>query len=147
MSMTIEEMIKKQQEYFAAGKTCELAQRIQALNRLEQGISNCEQELYAALKKDLGKSRAESYMCEVGLTLSELRFVKKHVQKWSRAPDAGAIDRSTGSRKLLCTEAVCLLTGNICGDEKDDCRRISRGVCNGYRRWSRGKPEPSFSEI
>ena len=34
MSMTIEEMIKKQQEYFAAGKTCELAQRIQALNRL-----------------------------------------------------------------------------------------------------------------
>ena len=84
MSMTIEEMIKKQQEYFAAGKTCELAQRIQALNRLEQGILNCEQELYAALKKDLGKSRAESYMCEVGLTLSELRFVKKHVQKWSR---------------------------------------------------------------
>ena len=84
MSMAIEEMIKKQQEYFAAGKTCELAQRIQALNRLEQGILNCEQELYAALKKDLGKSRAESYMCEVGLTLSELRFVKKHVQKWSR---------------------------------------------------------------
>ena len=84
MSMTIEEMIKKQQEYFAAGKTYELAQRIQALNRLEQGILNCEQELYAALKKDLGKSRAESYMCEVGLTLSELRFVKKHVQKWSR---------------------------------------------------------------
>ena len=40
MSMTIEEMIKKQQEYFAAGKTCELAQRIQALNRLEQGILN-----------------------------------------------------------------------------------------------------------
>ena len=84
MSMTIEEMIKKQQEYFAAGKTYELAQRIQALNRLEQGILNCEQELYAALKKDLGKSRAESYMCEVGLTLSELRFAKKHVQKWSR---------------------------------------------------------------
>lgn len=182
MSMTIEEMIKKQQEYFAAGKTCELAQRIQALNRLEQGILNCEQELYAALKKDLGKSRAESYMCEVGLTLSELRFVKKHVQKWSRekrvpTPLAQFHARSftvqepygvvlvmspwnypvlltlepligaLGSRKLLCTEAVCLLTGNICGDEKDDCRRISRGVCNGYRRWSRGKPEPSFSEI
>ena len=84
MSMTIEEMIKKQQEYFAAGKTYELEQRIQALNRLEQGILNCEQELYAALKKDLGKSRAESYMCEVGLTLSELRFVKRHVRKWSR---------------------------------------------------------------
>ncbi len=75
---------KKAAEYFAEGKTLAVAQRIEALNRLEQGILNCEQELYAALKKDLGKSRAESYMCEVGLTLSELRFVKKHVQKWSR---------------------------------------------------------------
>mgnify|MGYP000320274521 CR=1 FL=1 len=31
-----------------------------------------EEDLYGALKKDLGKSRMESYMCEIGLTLSEL---------------------------------------------------------------------------
>ncbi len=80
----IEEMVKKQRAYFAEGRTLEVGQRIEALNKLEQGILNCEQDLYAALKKDLGKSRAESYMCEIGLTLSELRFVKKHVRKWSR---------------------------------------------------------------
>ena len=80
----IEEMVKKQRAYFEEGQTLKVEQRIEALNRLEQGILNCEQELYAALKKDLGKSRAESYMCEVGLTLSELRFVRKHVRKWSR---------------------------------------------------------------
>ena len=80
----IEEIVKKQRMYFAEGRTLEIGQRMEALNRLEQGILNCEQELYAALKKDLGKSRAESYMCEVGLTLSELRFVKRHVRKWSR---------------------------------------------------------------
>ena len=80
----IEEIVKKQRIYFAEGRTLEIGQRMEALNRLEQGILNCEQELYAALKKDLGKSRAESYMCEVGLTLSELRFVKKHVRKWNR---------------------------------------------------------------
>ncbi len=80
----IEEMVKKQRTYFAEGRTLKVEQRIEALNRLEQGILNCEQDLYAALKKDLGKSRAESYMCEVGLTLSELRFVRKHVRKWSR---------------------------------------------------------------
>ncbi len=79
----IEEMVKKQRTYFAEGRTLKAEQRIEALNRLEQGILNCEQDLYAALKKDLGKSRAESYMCEVGLTLSELRFVRKHVRKWS----------------------------------------------------------------
>ncbi len=80
----IEEIVKKQRMYFAEGRTLEIGQRMEALNRLEQGILNYEQELYAALKKDLGKSRAESYMCEVGLTLSELRFVRKHVRKWSR---------------------------------------------------------------
>ena len=80
----IEEMVKKQRAYFEKGQTLKVEQRIEALNRLEQGILNYEQELYAALKKDLGKSRAESYMCEVGLTLSELRFVRKHVRKWSR---------------------------------------------------------------
>ena len=80
----IEEMVKKQRTYFAEGRTLKAEQRIEALNRLEQGILNCEQDLYAALKKDLGKSRAESYMCEVGLTLSELRFVRKHVRKWSQ---------------------------------------------------------------
>lgn len=79
----IEEIVKKQRTYFAEGRTLKVEQRIEALNRLEQRILNCEQDLYAALKKDLGKSRAESYMCEVGLTLSELRFVKKHVRKWS----------------------------------------------------------------
>ena len=80
----IEEIVKKQRMYFAEGRTLAVGQRMEALKKLEQGILNCEQELYAALKKDLGKSRAESYMCEVGLTLSELRFVKKHVRKWSR---------------------------------------------------------------
>ena len=80
----IEEIVKKQRMYFAEGRTLAVGQRMEALKKLEQGILNCEQELYAALKKDLGKSRAESYMCEVGLTLSELRFVKKHVGKWSR---------------------------------------------------------------
>ena len=77
-----EEIVKKQRMYFAEGRTLAVGQRMEALKKLELGILNCEQELYAALKKDLGKSRAESYMCEVGLTLSELRFVKKHVQKW-----------------------------------------------------------------
>lgn len=72
----IEEIVKKQRMYFAEGRTLAVGQRMEALKKLEQGILNCEQELYAALKKDLGKSRAESYMCEVGLTLSELRFAK-----------------------------------------------------------------------
>lgn len=59
------------------GRLRALSARIDALNRLEQSILTYEQELYQALRSDLGKSRAESYMCEVGLTLSELRYVRR----------------------------------------------------------------------
>ena len=78
------EIVEAQRTYYMEGKTRALSARINALNRLEQSILTYEQELYQALRSDLGKSRAESYMCEVGLTLSELRYVRRHVKSWSR---------------------------------------------------------------
>lgn len=82
--MDNEELVKKQRTFFASGRTLSLSFRIKALDRLEQTIIRYEQELYKALKKDLGKSKTESYMCEVGLTLSELRFIRRHIRAWSR---------------------------------------------------------------
>ena len=79
-----EELVKKHLSFFASGKTLSLSFRIKALDRLEQTIIRYEQELYKALRKDLGKSKTESYMCEVGLTLSELRFIRRHIRAWSR---------------------------------------------------------------
>ncbi len=78
------EIVEAQRTYYMEGKTRAMSARIDALNRLEQSILTYEQELYQALRSDLGKSRAESYMCEVGLTLSELRYVRRHVRSWSR---------------------------------------------------------------
>lgn len=82
--MQIENLMQKQSAFFHSGKTFDIAYRIDALNRLEKSILKYEDSLYTALKKDLGKSKAEAYMCEVGLTLSELRYVRKHVSSWSR---------------------------------------------------------------
>ena len=55
------------------GKTLPLPFRREALDRLERAIVRREAEINAALQSDLGKSATESYMCEVGMTLSELR--------------------------------------------------------------------------
>lgn len=44
-----------------------------------------EADLAAALKEDLGKSRMESYMCETGLTLSELTWMQKHLRSLMRS--------------------------------------------------------------
>ena len=80
----LEKLVEKQRAYFAEGKTLPVQERIRALERLGQALKSSEAELCRALKADLGKSRTESYMCEIGLTLSELGYVKKHLRSWSK---------------------------------------------------------------
>ena len=82
--MQIEMLVQKQRTYYLDGKTFDISGRIQALHCLEQAILKYEDRLYEALQKDLGKSRAEAYMCEIGLTLPELRYLKRHVRSWSK---------------------------------------------------------------
>lgn len=81
--MEIEELVKAQRAFFDSGKTLEVSCRIRGLELLERAILKYEEKLYGALKADLGKSASESYMCEVGLTLSELRYMKKHIRSFA----------------------------------------------------------------
>lgn len=80
--MNIEKIVKVQREYYNTGKTRSWKSRIYALNRLEKAILNREAEIEKALKKDLNKTTFESYMTEIGMTLSELRYVKHHLKHW-----------------------------------------------------------------
>lgn len=80
----LEQLVEKQRAYFAKGETLSVQRRLQALERLEKALRDGEEELCRAMKADLGKSRTEGYMCEVGLTLSELGYVKRHLRSWSR---------------------------------------------------------------
>lgn len=82
--MQIETLIKKQRAFFDTGKTLEVSERMKALEALERALHAYEERLNQALLADLGKSRSESYMCEIGLTLSELRYMKKHLHSFSR---------------------------------------------------------------
>ncbi len=43
-----------------------------------------QDKIEEALRKDLGKSNTESYMCEVGLALSELTYMIRHTRKFAR---------------------------------------------------------------
>ena len=82
--MEIEELVKKQRAYFYTGKTRSCGFRLKALERLEASIKRNEQEIQRALSSDLNKSSFESFMTEVGLTLSELSYARKHLAKWMR---------------------------------------------------------------
>ncbi len=83
-STEINKLVISQREFFLKGTTLDINVRISALKKLYSAIKEHEEEIYDALYKDLGKSRFEGYMCEVGLTLSEISYMLKHVRSFSR---------------------------------------------------------------
>lgn len=83
-STEINKLVISQREFFLKGTTLDINVRINALKKLYSAIKEHEEEIYDALYKDLGKSRFEGYMCEVGLTLSEISYMLKHIRSFSR---------------------------------------------------------------
>lgn len=80
----VQELIGIQRDFFRSGKTLDTGYRKMALKRLRANIIRMERDIEAALKEDLGKGAAESYMCETGMVLSELSCTLKNIGKWSR---------------------------------------------------------------
>ena len=74
----IHHMLEKQREFFRSGVTLPPIYRIEHLRRLRETICANEWKITEALKSDLGKSGFESYMCEVGLVLEEIRYMLKY---------------------------------------------------------------------
>ena len=77
-------LVAAQKAYFATGATRPVAARKQALQKLLTAIEENEGALAAALEADLGKSFFESYMCEIALVKSEIRFMRKHLSGYAR---------------------------------------------------------------
>ena len=80
----IKEIVTTQRKYFQTGATLPIPFRIAALKKFYAVISECEKEIHTALRKDLGKSSFESYMCETGLVLEEISYLLKHIRKFAR---------------------------------------------------------------
>lgn len=77
-------IVEKQRGYFISGATLDVEKRVCALKKLRDCIVKYEMEIGAALKKDLGKSGMESYMCETGMVLSEIRYMLKHMRSYAK---------------------------------------------------------------
>lgn len=81
----IKDILQQQNHFFSTGKTIPAEFRLKQLESLKEAMIRHEADLAAALKEDLGKSRMESYMCEIGLTLSELTWMQKHLSSLMRS--------------------------------------------------------------
>lgn len=81
----IKDILQQQNHFFSSGKTIPAEFRLKQLESLKEAMIRHEADLAAALKEDLGKSRMESYMCEIGLTLSELTWMQKYLRSLMRS--------------------------------------------------------------
>ena len=81
----IKDILQQQNHFFSSGKTIPAEFRLKQLESLKEAMIRHEAALAVALKEDLGKSRMESYMCEIGLTLSELTWMQKHLRSLMRS--------------------------------------------------------------
>lgn len=79
----IQKIVENQRVYFQSGQTLEISFRIRALSRLKAAVMQYENQIAKALQEDLGKSNFEGYMCEIGLTLSEISYMQRHIKSFA----------------------------------------------------------------
>lgn len=80
----IQALVAKQRDYFASGKTLPVENRIAALKALKQAIVAQQGRIAEAIRRDLGKSDLEGFMCETGLVLSEISYMLRHIRRFSK---------------------------------------------------------------
>ena len=80
----IKHLVAIQRAYFNTGNTLPVPKRILALKKLKAAILHYQPQIEIALQKDLGKSAFESYMCEIGMTLSEIDYMLKHIHSYAK---------------------------------------------------------------
>ncbi|MBO5945229.1 MAG: aldehyde dehydrogenase [Clostridia bacterium] len=80
----IRSSVECQKDFFSTGATLPVRARVEKLKKLYSEIKERKDEIAEALFFDLGKSEYESFMCEIGLSLSEISYLLKNVKKLAR---------------------------------------------------------------
>ncbi len=80
----IREIVEAQRKFFRTGKTLPVKWRIQQLKKLKAAVMAHEAEFEAALAADLGRSRVEAYLCDIGPIITEVNEMIHGLRCWAR---------------------------------------------------------------
>ena len=80
----IHDLVEKQRAFFLTGTTLDINWRKQQLKKLVEAVSSHSAELEEALGKDLGRSRAEAYFCDIGTVILEANETIHGLSRWAR---------------------------------------------------------------
>jgi len=87
MSITqefIHQLVARQKAYFRSGATLDVQFRITQLKKLKQSIIENEELLEEALKDDLGRSKTEAYLCDLGPSILEINEMIHGLHRWAK---------------------------------------------------------------
>ncbi len=77
----ISSIIQQQRQFFATGKTKDVAFRLEQLKRLKQAILDNQAAILEAVNADLNKPEFEAYATEIGV-VREIDYAIKHLKSW-----------------------------------------------------------------
>lgn len=111
----MEEQIKSvfdlQQQHKLVLRKTDAKKRIGKLRQLKQALENAEEEIFAALERDLRKNRFETAVTELFFTYAEIDHAIKKLRSWMKPKSAGrTISNLFASNKIYYEpKGVCLI--------------------------------------
>lgn len=80
----ISDLVVAQRKFFRTGTTLPIKWRIQQLKKLKAAVIAHETEMEEALAEDLGRSKVEAYLCDVGPIIVEINEMIRGLRRWAR---------------------------------------------------------------
>ena len=80
----IREIVEAQRKFFRTGATLPVKWRIKQLKKLKAAVIAHETEFEDALAADLGRSRVEAYLCDIGPIITEVNEMIHGLRRWAR---------------------------------------------------------------
>jgi len=83
----VTDIIRKQRDFFATGKTKDVKWRLEQLKRLKQAVVDDQEAIINAVKADLGRPEFEAYFEIAAIT--EINYAIKHLKSWVKPKKVG----------------------------------------------------------
>ena len=107
----IDEIFKLQNDYFNTQETKNIDFRIKQLDTLKYAIEEYESKIIKAINMDFGKCEFETYETEIGIVLSEIKYVRNKIKKWALPKKVKTPLTNPGSKTYIYNQpyGVCLI--------------------------------------
>ena len=77
-------IVDRQRKFFRTNRTLDVDFRLRQLRKLKQAVLDNAEMLEEALKEDLGRSKTEAYLCDIGPIVVEINEMIRGLRKWER---------------------------------------------------------------